>query len=433
MTWALSRPATLGIGAVLCLFAGAYLLPDILSHRLGLWVRTRGRVSGTYALTFDDGPDPAFTPLILDILKERGCRATFFVLGKKAEACPDVMRRLSEEGHEIGVHGWDHRHPWLLGPVTSSVLTRRAVKATAGYRGRGKVKFRPPWGYWSAWTLATSRPLHRVMWSLPGNDWTRGATPESVIAQVTRGVRPGSIVLLHDGCRYSGITAAALPRMLDSLQASGLRQVTIGEMERLEAPRESLFRVAARKVQDRLEERFARNRHLIPCGEGGIIRIEVLPHDGPEVRLATGLLVKAGDPVAEVHLDSRKIAALNRQETPMRARVRMFKGTETGFAWIARWLREDSVGKTIVALRGTTLLDAEMSHFGFQVLPLPVWPHILTGAYMQWLSFLYRAAGKAPREAEETSLVERITPRRAWMSREEFIERYGAAATSRPR
>lgn len=425
MTSGLSARA-LEIAAVLsCLFAAFYLLPDILTHRLGVWVMTRARAQGVCALTFDDGPDPVFTPLILDVLKGRGRKATFFVLGKKAARYPDIMSRMASEGHEVGVHGWDHRHPWLLGPLTSATLTAKALEATKPYRGDGAAKFRPPWGYWSAWTLASSRGFRRVMWCLPGNDWTRGATADSVTEQVTARVAPGSIVLLHDGGSYSEITAQALPRILDILEEKGLRQVTVGDLERMGAQEDSLFRILARKVQDRVEARFERDRRLIPCGEEGLVRLETMAHDGPATRLMSGLTIDVGDPVAEIHLNSRKIAALYERETVMRARVRMFRGAESGFSWMANWLAEDPAGREVVALRSTTLLDREMKHFGFEVHPLPVWPHILVGSYMRWLSYLYRAAGKSRHEDEGTSLVRRLTPRRAWMGRDEFIAKYG--------
>lgn len=226
----------LALAAVLGLFVVAYLVPDILMHRLGLWTITGARPSmgsiSACALTFDDGPDPAFTPLILDVLKRHGCRATFFVVGEKAALLPRVMERMAREGHEIGLHGWDHRHPWLLDPITCRRNLRRAAAAVAPYVRPGiSLKYRTPWGFWSLWAVLGSTGHQRVMWSLPGDDWKPKATPESVSALVRSRIAGGAIVLLHDGARYSWKTASALGAILQNMKEKGLRQVTVAELE----------------------------------------------------------------------------------------------------------------------------------------------------------------------------------------------------------
>jgi peptidoglycan/xylan/chitin deacetylase (PgdA/CDA1 family) len=229
----LSRPALAVLAGLSSLFLAAYLVPDVLMHHLGLWTMTSVRKKGVCALTFDDGPDPVFTPLVLDVLRDHGFRATFFVLGKKAAANPEIMDRMVREGHEVGVHGWDHRHPWLLDPVACVVLLKRTLDGTRKHRRPGaRAKYRPCWGFWSLWVALATSSLRRVMWSVAGNDWKRGATPESVVATVSSRGRDGDIVLLHDGGRYSGVTARALPAILMAMEARGLRQVTLEELER---------------------------------------------------------------------------------------------------------------------------------------------------------------------------------------------------------
>jgi peptidoglycan/xylan/chitin deacetylase (PgdA/CDA1 family) len=430
------------LAGLLGFFTVAYLAPDTLLHRLGLRTMTSARARRACALTFDDGPDPVFTPLVLDTLKDHRCRATFFVLGKKAAANPGVMARMAREGHEIGIHGWDHRHPWLFDPLTCAIHLRRTLRATAQYREpSARPKYRPPWGFWSVWTLMASRGLKRVMWSLPGDDWKRGATPASVAEHVSTGIREGSIVLIHDGGRYSGTTAAALPAILTGMEAIGLRQVTVGELEDLAAAQaregeswghhpacaENPVKRAARKLQDLVEARFEARRHLVPCGESGLVRIETLVYEGPGVWLRSGAVIRNGALIGEIHLDSRKIAGMYRQEPAMRAMVRIFRDAESAFVWIARWLTGDEAGLKVEAVYSTTLLDRQMEHFGFEVLPLPAWPWVLMGIYMHWLSFLYRAGGKAPRRKDPAPLLKRLTPRQVWMTRDDFLRRFSAA------
>jgi hypothetical protein len=186
----------------------------------------------------------------------------------------------------------------------------------------------------------------------------------------------------------------------------------------------NLLKKAMRWIQDVEETRFARGRRLIPCGDSGLIRLEPSVYRGPGVTLRDGLSVHPGARVAEVHLDSRKVAELFGTAPPMRARIAVFRRSEAAFAWIAQWMVEDAQGREIVAVRSTTLLDREMRHVGFEVLPLPVWPWIFVGCYMQWLSYLYRAETSGLRERDTTSLLKRMIPRQAWMSREDFLRKY---------
>lgn len=229
--------ATTAALAALGLLAAAYVVPDALMHRLGLWTATRGRpglgkkACRSCALTFDDGPDAQSTALILDVLRKHGCHATFFVLGEKAARFPRLVERIAAEGHEIGLHGWDHRHPWLLCPWTCrSHLVRAATAVARCAEGRLPVKYRPPWGFWSLWTVLGSAGFERVMWSLPGGDWKKTTTPESLAALVCSRAEPGSVVLLHDGADYSWKTASALEPILCGLKSKGLRPTTVAEL-----------------------------------------------------------------------------------------------------------------------------------------------------------------------------------------------------------
>lgn len=222
-----------GVGAV----NAAYLVPDLLIHRAGLWTLTRGRqgVPGTgdkrCALTFDDGPDDRFTPLILNVLRNHGSRATFFVLGEKVLKFPDLTERIVAEGHEIGVHGWNHRHPWLLSPWTCRAHLEKAASLIGrASEGHYPTKYRPPWGFWSLWTVIGSSGFERVMWSLPGGDWRETTTPESLSDEVIGKAQAGSVVLLHDGADYSWKTASALHSILRGLEEKGLRTGTVSDL-----------------------------------------------------------------------------------------------------------------------------------------------------------------------------------------------------------
>lgn len=216
--------------ALVVSFVVTMVMPVVLFHLLGIGVIKRGRVSSWVCLTFDDGPDPRFTPIFLDILRAHGAKATFFCLGEKVLRHPDLVRRIREEGHEIGLHGFDHRHPWVDPPwrvVRGISISASALKRIAGQEPR---LYRPPWGFWNLWNWLATRRLYQVLWSLPGEDWVRNATPESIVEHIAKSLKPGDVILLHDGGKYSGITAESLPKLLEIFKERGLRTATVSEM-----------------------------------------------------------------------------------------------------------------------------------------------------------------------------------------------------------
>ncbi len=156
------------------------------------------------ALTFDDGPDATSTPSFLRLLDELGVTATFFVLGQHAGDA-GLLREIAASGHELGVHGWDHRPAPLHGPRSlreGLVRTRGLVEHATATPVRW---YRPPYGLITAgsWRAALGAGLRLVLWSAWGRDWERRATPTSVTRLVTAQLRPGGTVLLHDSDRTS--------------------------------------------------------------------------------------------------------------------------------------------------------------------------------------------------------------------------------------
>ena len=194
------------------------------------------------ALTYDDGPHPVHTSAVLDALREHGARATFFVLAGPARRHPDLLRRMVDEGHEVGVHGEDHTRLTTL-PLHDAVRrvlrARRDVERAAGVPVQ---HFRPPYGAHGPAMVALlrARGLESVIWTGEGNDW-ENRTAEDISRQVLDGVFPGSVVLLHDDRADPGLAAMPeeLPRfdrghaarlILDGLRADGYRSVTVAEL-----------------------------------------------------------------------------------------------------------------------------------------------------------------------------------------------------------
>jgi peptidoglycan-N-acetylglucosamine deacetylase len=188
------------------------------------------------ALTFDDGPDPASTPAFLQVLAERGVTATFFQLGSMITKAPGLAAEVAEAGHEIGVHGFEHRYLTVRGPRATRSDLSRATDVIASVTGRRPSLFRPPYGVLTGPALVAARELglSPVLWGAWGREWTAGATGPSVFDTLRRGLTGGATVLLHDsGCTSPPgswqAALAALPLLLDDCERRGLRVGPVGE------------------------------------------------------------------------------------------------------------------------------------------------------------------------------------------------------------
>jgi len=185
------------------------------------------------ALTFDDGPNPDATPRILDALGRAGVHATFFILGRHAERWPALVRRVRDEGHALGNHGYFHRKLHFKGPRYVRTDLGRGSDAIADACGMRPALFRAPHGFRSPWVnqVAASLGERVIGWSL--GVWDSDRPGADVIAQRTVvGARAGSILLLHDGDGYDPAgdrlqTAAAVPRIVTDLVGRGYRFVTV--------------------------------------------------------------------------------------------------------------------------------------------------------------------------------------------------------------
>ncbi|MBM9508252.1 polysaccharide deacetylase family protein [Actinacidiphila acididurans] len=182
------------------------------------------------ALTFDDGPDHLSTPHFLRLLEARGVHATFFLLGSMLTRNPGLAKDMAAAGHEVAVHGWEHRPLLLRGPRDTYDDLARTRDLVAELTGEAPRLFRPPYGVMSAGAHLACRRLGLtpVLWTCWGEDWRRRATPKSVYRTVTADLHGGGTILLHDSDCTSATgswrtTLAAVPLLLDACDRRGLR------------------------------------------------------------------------------------------------------------------------------------------------------------------------------------------------------------------
>jgi peptidoglycan-N-acetylglucosamine deacetylase len=223
------------IGRALALGAGAWVAWAWLPHLLTPACTWRGPRSGSrVALTFDDGPDPEWTPRVLDLLGGAGVRATFFLIGERARRAPEVVRRIAREGHEIGNHSWSHRSPWVCGPRATRDEVARAHATLAELAGAAPRHFRPPWGMVNAAMFTAVRRVGErlVFWSLQPEGQRPVEAPRQV-GYVLRRAHPGAIVDLHDAegtPRAPQRLVEGLPRMIAGLRDRGYTLTTVADL-----------------------------------------------------------------------------------------------------------------------------------------------------------------------------------------------------------
>lgn len=186
------------------------------------------------ALTFDDGPDPEATPRLLRLLEVRRLRATFFLVGARAERHPGLVRELVAAGHEVGNHTWRHRNAWFLTPAETAREIERGSDILAALTGEAPRYLRPPWGIVNLVTLRTARRLGQrlVLWSIQP-EGLRPRPPDEQVRHVLARLHDGAILDLHDAEGVRGAPArllTALPRLLDGLEARGYAPVSLGAL-----------------------------------------------------------------------------------------------------------------------------------------------------------------------------------------------------------
>jgi peptidoglycan-N-acetylglucosamine deacetylase len=199
-----------------------------VARRAGL--PTRLETPGAVTLTFDDGPHPQGTPAVLEILAAAAMPATFFLVGEQVQRNPGLAGEIAAAGHTIALHGHRHR-----------LMTRRTARAVRDDLDRGAAivetaterriaLHRPPYGIYSRPGLehVRARGWSPLLWSRWGHDWRGRRRPEAIVAEVTRELAAGDVLLLHDADDYSARgswrnTVAALPRVLEEIAAAGLQ------------------------------------------------------------------------------------------------------------------------------------------------------------------------------------------------------------------
>lgn len=183
-------------------------------------------MDGVY-LTFDDGPDPEWTPRVLDALEQAEVKATFFAIGTQAQGAPELMRRIHAAGHAVGNHTFSHRHPWFMSQRAARAQVRDGAKVLSDVLGVAPKFYRPPHGRQRACMSNEAQRCGErvVLWDVSAIDWGPLAVPDGISKRLDA-VKGGDIVLMHDGRNKHNRPdqlLQVLPLFLRELSDRGLR------------------------------------------------------------------------------------------------------------------------------------------------------------------------------------------------------------------
>ena len=223
--------------AFVLLVAGLYWAVAHLQSQGFVPVICRGRADRqAVALTFDDGPDPATTPQVLELLAKHHARATFFVIGEKALAHPELLRRIRDAGHEVATHGF--RHDWraILTPDRARAQVQRGIDSVLAALGTLPKFFRPPYGVATPALAVALRcsSIAVVGWSVRTHDGSGRGDPAERARWTIATMKPGDIILMHDAPETPGgrmpLGPVMLPLVLQGLRDRGLISVVLSDL-----------------------------------------------------------------------------------------------------------------------------------------------------------------------------------------------------------
>lgn len=404
------------IATVVGVFLIYALIPDLLAHWLGVGAWKRHYSAGV-SLTFDDGPDPRYTPAVLDFLSENNITACFFVVAVKALENPELILRMKNEGHQIACHGYRHIHGWTMSPMKTWKSWSLAIQEMEGILEEEVYYVRAPWGAANLalllWCKAKGKKL--VGWTVMGRDWKRERKPEEIVDSAIRKMDHGTIVLLHDSGGEEGAplnTLEALPKL-----ESAVRTKKKLPFAALEFPDWTWKKRIGYRLWEKWERFYARVHHVERISATSGFRIALGIYSGPDLVDERGKVQASdGDVVGMLHLENVLFQKMGTD--PKKIGLKALRLIRRSMKEMARFIDEDARYKEVQAFVGVTLLNRGVKGLGFNVEEAPRKNGGIIAFIQQVVYKVYNPAGKS-RTGEEKS-----RPKVIWISREKLQEKY---------
>lgn len=412
-------------------------LPGIVSRTFGFRVFKKGRAKNEISLTFDDGPDPVYTPQLLDLLKKYNAKATFFVVGVHAERHPELLKRMHEEGHVIGIHNYVHKSNWLMRPSTVKKQIHKTYDIIKDATGERVHYYRPPWGIVNLFDFSNLGYLQIILWSSLFSDWRKRVGVERLKKRMMKKLSPGQVLLLHDCGATWGADIDAPANMLQALEhymeegtKRGFRFVHISEMIAITDKHKAAVKSQPGLVKRGViaawlawEKLFHRVFRLESIGNDAIFHIRVTEYHGQTMNLGDGRDLHDKDKVIELHLDNGKLHRfMMESRSLMHLAIRMIREVESTLPRIAAQIAGRKEYQDVRAIYGISIINRGVEKFGFTVSDLPKgWFDRMTRMYLRLMLRVLNPAGKSRLKEHK----EKLKPRKMAMSMEYFWHRYG--------
>lgn len=364
-------------------------IPLVISRLFGFRVLRRGKIQDSFALTFDDGPHPVYTPQLLDLLRRYKVKATFFVVGMHAKEHPEILRRMHQEGHLIGIHNYEHKANWLMRPKT----VRRQIEWTEQIinqvTGQPVMYYRPPWGVVNLFDFSPSAGKRIVLWSSMFYDWRFRLGADRLAERMLRKLRGGEIMLLHDrGTTFGADPQApenmllAVEKLLEEAAHRGMKGIRIDEMEEAEAvmgkemERQSdagWLKRGILRLWFQYEKLFHSLFHLQPASKDApLLHYRQRSYQGEELKLGDGSMLSKGDSVLELHFDNRRLYEIGASaKSTLHIAIQMIRGVEQQLPALATRIAEEPGLTNVKALYGVSMINRGAEKLGFIVEELP--------------------------------------------------------------
>ncbi|MGI5902414.1 MAG: polysaccharide deacetylase family protein [Desulfitobacteriia bacterium] len=393
------------------------LLPEVFLHFLGIgsWKR---QYSPGVVLTFDDGPDPNYTPRLLTILARQNIKACFFLNGEKAAQYPEIVKRILEEGHLIGSHGYVHKHAWLMSPWKTWALWDRGISTLENITGQKVHYVRSPWGSANLafffWCIKRKKRL--VAWNVHGMDWLKKRSPAQIINRIIRRTKEGSIILLHDSGGQEGAPENTLS-CLDEL-CHKIREDLKLPIVPLTFPPWSWRRRLTFSLWEKWEQLYVKIYNIERIDHLNLFRLKVSRYRGPDLIHPDGqVMATKGDLVGEIHFDNLRFQSVgpDLQKTGLRA----LKLALRSLPDLAKYIANNPKHQNIKVYLGLTLINRGVKKLGFNVQEYPGRDGRLVALFQKIIVHIYHPSGGKRNTASLGK-----TPKIVWISKKELLERY---------
>lgn len=395
-------------------------IPGMITRIFGFRVFRKGKSEREFSLTFDDGPDPHYTPQLLDLLKRYNAKGTFFVVGKNAEQHPDLIKRMFDEGHLIGIHNYIHKSNWIMRPAEVRNQIEKTDEIIYTITGQRTSYYRPPWGIVNLFDFSKRNQFKIVLWSAMFGDWRDKMGSDKLAQRMLNKLKPGAVMLLHDcGSTVGANTDApkqmliALEQVLQEAKRRNLQSIRIDEMIQASAPKFKLSRgkMAVVKLWLMWEMVFHfifQLKTVTPADP--FLHYRKRSYRGKALTLDNGSRLEKGDSIIELHFDNQKLFQLGvKSRSTVHLAIQMIRSMEKELPILAHQLMENDELRHAKALYGVSMINRGPEKFGFSIRDLPDgWFAKSTKVYLKILMSIIHPAGQDRLKESPSKLVPKM-------------------------